>query len=191
MNIMSKLSIPNKIPFMCLDGVFLIKNCILPLHIFEHRYREMLEFVLSSSRIFGISSSKFSLYDSSKCYSSIGIVQSCKTNDDGTSDLMLAGLSKVLVKKVYFNKPYLQASIDLVNLTENNFDVDEIVGKKIKESLNDDEKYSNILQNLKSFTCDDSKIDFATSIISNNARLQKNIFNCVDIKDKIELFKKI
>ena len=122
MNIMSKLSIPSKIPFMCLDGVFLIKNCILPLHIFEHRYREMLEFVLSSSRIFGISSSKFSLYDSSKCYSSIGIVQSCKTNDDGTSDLMLAGLSKVLVKKVYFNKPYLQASIDLVNLTENNFD---------------------------------------------------------------------
>ena len=75
----------------------------------------MLEFVLSSSRIFGISSSKFSLYDSTKCYSSIGIVQSCKTNDDGTSDLMLAGLSKVLIKKVYFNKPYLQASIDLVN----------------------------------------------------------------------------
>ena len=191
MNIMSKLSIPSKIPFMCLDGVFLIKNCILPLHIFEHRYREMLEFVLSSSRIFGISSSKFSLYDSSKCYSSIGIVQSCKTNDDGTSDLMLAGLSKVLIKKVYFNKPYLQASIDLVNLTKNNFDVDEIVGKKIKESIIDAEKYNNILQNLKSFTCDDSKIDFATSIISNNTRLQKNIFNCVDIKDKIELFKKI
>ena len=39
---MSKLSIPNKVPFMCLDGVFLIKNCVLPLHIFENRYREML-----------------------------------------------------------------------------------------------------------------------------------------------------
>lgn len=188
---MNKLSIPSKIPFMCLDGVFLIKNCILPLHIFEIRYREMLEFVLSSSRIFGISSSKFLLYDSAKCYSSIGIVQSCKTNDDGTSDLMLLGLSKVLIKKVYFNKPYLQASIELVNSVENNLNIEEIVNKKIKESINDIEKSSNIIKNLKSFKCDDSKIDFATSIITDNTRLQKNIFNCVNIDDKIELFKKI
>ena len=188
---MSKFSIPNKVPFMCLDGVFLIKNCVLPLHIFENRYREMLEFVLSGSRIFGISSSKFTLYDSSKCYSSIGIVQSCKTNDNGTSDLMLLGISKVLIKKVYFNKPYLQASIELISSIEDNFNVNKIINKKIKESINDNIKSDNIIKNLESLSCNDAKIDFAASIITDNTRLQKNIFNCVNISDKLKLFENI
>ena len=104
---------------------------------------------------------------------------------------MLLGLSKVLIKKVYFNKPYLQASIELVNSVENNLNIEEIVNKKIKESINDIEKSSNIIKKFKIFKCDDFKIDFATSIITDNTRLQKNIFNCVNIDDKIELFKKI
>ena len=88
---------------------------------------------------------------------------------------MLLGISKVLIKKVYFNKP-TQASIELISSIEDNFNVNEIINKKIKESINDNIKSDNIIKNLESLSCNDAKIDFAASIITDNTRLQKNIF---------------
>ena len=101
----NKLTIPKILPFMCLDGVYLINNCLLPLHIFEMRYREMLDSVLNDSRIFGIAPGEIKISTSKKIYASIGIVQACKKKDNGTSDLLLIGLSKVRIKRLYFNKP--------------------------------------------------------------------------------------
>ena len=111
----NKLTIPKILPFMCLDGVYLINNCLLPLHIFEMRYREMLDSVLNDSRIFGIAPGEIKISTSKKIYASIGIVQACKKKDNGTSDLLLIGLSKVRIKRLYFNKPYLQGEISLIN----------------------------------------------------------------------------
>ena len=46
--------IPGKIPLMILSNATLFPGAILPLHIFEPRYRRMLSDVLESHRMFAI-----------------------------------------------------------------------------------------------------------------------------------------
>ena len=43
--------LPESVPVMVLPGVTLFPNALLPLYIFEPRYREMLEEALGSARI--------------------------------------------------------------------------------------------------------------------------------------------
>ena len=86
---------------------------------------------------------------------------------------MFLGISKVLIKKFISINPTLQASIELISSIEDNFNVNEIINKKIKESINDNIKSDNIIKNLESLSCNDAKIDFAASIITDNTRLQK------------------
>jgi len=46
--------IPGKIPLMILSSTTLFPDAILPLHIFEPRYRRMLSDILALHRIFAI-----------------------------------------------------------------------------------------------------------------------------------------
>ena len=48
------IEIPNTLPAMTLRGVVLFPSAMMPLRIFEPRYREMLNDVLSQDRMFAI-----------------------------------------------------------------------------------------------------------------------------------------
>ena len=185
----NKLSIPEILPFMCLNDIYLINNCLLPLHIFEMRYREMIDNVLNESRIFGIAPAKININSSSKIFASIGILQACKKKDDGTSDLLLIGLSKVRLKKLYFDKPYLQAEISLIQNMDEKVDdnLDEKIIRIINKKNNQNNFNESIIDNFQTLNNYDAKIDYAASIITNSNKKREKIFNCIDIKKKISL----
>ena len=44
--------IPSSVPVMVLPGALLFPHALLPLYIFEQRYREMLSYCLQSDRMF-------------------------------------------------------------------------------------------------------------------------------------------
>ena len=46
------LELPNEVPVMPLPGALLFPHALLPLHIFEPRYQEMLEHALREHRMF-------------------------------------------------------------------------------------------------------------------------------------------
>ena len=48
------VQLPSSIPVMALSGVTLFPNALLPLYIFEPRYRQMLASVLAGDRIFAV-----------------------------------------------------------------------------------------------------------------------------------------
>ena len=46
------ITLPDQVPVMPLPGALLFPHALLPLHIFEPRYQEMLEHALSEHRMF-------------------------------------------------------------------------------------------------------------------------------------------
>lgn len=98
---------------MVLPRCILFPHAMLPLHIFEERYRRMLEDILSSHRMFGIGTirrnpkgrdddEKEGIYD----VLGVGIVRVAIGKPDGTSDLILQGLCRARVTSVLDGTPY-------------------------------------------------------------------------------------
>ena len=94
------ITLPAEAPVMVLPGTVLFPNSILPLRIFEPRYRAMLEWALEHDRMFcvammkpGISEAKTE--DQFFHTAGIGLVSASLTQADGTSNLMLQGLARV------------------------------------------------------------------------------------------------
>ena len=94
------VELPAAVPVMPLPGVLLFPNALLPLHIFEPRFREMLARALDDNRMLCVALIKperqqwrtsadfFSV-------STVGLIRACIGRSDGTSDLILQGIRRV------------------------------------------------------------------------------------------------
>jgi Lon protease-like protein len=102
------IPLPPTLPVMALSGVTLFPNALLPLHIFEPRYRQMLEKVLTGDRIFAVGmvrpdSGEESIFP----VAGAGLVRACVGQPDGTSQLILQGLGRVRFDGFEQTEPYL------------------------------------------------------------------------------------
>ncbi|MBI2925419.1 MAG: LON peptidase substrate-binding domain-containing protein [Verrucomicrobia bacterium] len=101
------MQLPTAVPIMTLPNVILFPQAMLPLYIFEPRYRQMLTDVLASHRMFAIAMQKQGR--TRECPSGVaglGLVRASVANRDGTSNLVLQGLSRVRLERVVHYKPY-------------------------------------------------------------------------------------
>ncbi len=105
------LEIPDAIPVMILPGVVLFPHVVLPLHIFEPRYRTMLESILEGDRLFAVAcrnpdeaSSKRDPIGN-RC-ATVGVVRASQRNADGTSSLILQGIARVRVVEQLQEDPF-------------------------------------------------------------------------------------
>ena len=81
-------------PVMFVSNAVLFPGCLIPIRVFESRYRMMLKDVLGGTRTFILS---FHAEDLTQGMTgSLGLVRSCVDQRDGTSILMLEGLKRVL-----------------------------------------------------------------------------------------------
>lgn len=87
--------LPTTLPVMVLPGVTLFPNALLPLYIFEPRYRLMLEQTLGTGRMLAMAMP--SNGDEVKGVAGAGLVRACVRNDDGTSNLILQGVSRIRI----------------------------------------------------------------------------------------------
>lgn len=93
---------------MILPGVTLFPGSLLPLSIFEARYRRMLESALAGDRIFAVAHAEED--GGVAAIAGLGIVRACVANADGTSNLILQGLSRVRISALKM-RPYPMAQI--------------------------------------------------------------------------------
>ncbi|MEO6054025.1 MAG: LON peptidase substrate-binding domain-containing protein [Chthoniobacterales bacterium] len=85
--------LPTEIPVMVLTEVSLFPNAMLPLYIFEPRYREMLKIALETDRLFAVAMPRG---ETEVCeIAGAGLIRACVTNTDGTSNLILQGVQRV------------------------------------------------------------------------------------------------
>lgn len=102
-----EMQLPNEIPVLILPQVTLFPGTMLPLHIFEPRYRRMLDGVLETHRMFSVAMQNPNRVRESPCkVAGLGLVRASVQNKNGTSNLILQGLARIKLLKVARYKPY-------------------------------------------------------------------------------------
>lgn len=101
------MELPSEIPVMTLPNAILFPQAMLPLYIFEPRYRQMLSDALSSHRMFSVAMQKpGSKRESPSNIAGLGLIRASVGNHDGTSHLILQGIARVELTKTVRYKPY-------------------------------------------------------------------------------------
>src|ERR1700758_1142262 len=96
----SSVTLPKHLPAMPLPGAVLFPHALLPLHIFERRYRHMLQHALQQHRMFCVTLIKPSCpeWHAPEDFfhvATAGLIRACVGSNDGTSNLILQGLRRV------------------------------------------------------------------------------------------------
>ena len=95
---------------MTLSQTVLFPQAMMPLFIFEPRYREMLSHVLMQDRIFAVAAldeakDDAEVFETPCSIASVGVVRACKQNPDGTSNLILQGLARIEFERIVCEEP--------------------------------------------------------------------------------------
>ena len=104
--------LPATLPVMVLPGVTLFPNALLPLFIFEPRYRAMLDEALGAGRMLAMAMPRDEEESEVETVAGVGLVRACVRNDDGTSNLILQGVSRARFTGWEQTEPYRIARIE-------------------------------------------------------------------------------
>jgi ATP-dependent Lon protease len=108
--------LPNTVPVMPLSGVLLFPNALLPLHIFEPPFRQMLAHALDEGRMMCVAlvrpeRQSWQTSDDFFEISTVGLIRACVGRSDGTSDLILQGIRRVRFSEFEQEAPFPIARI--------------------------------------------------------------------------------
>ncbi len=111
MQVPEQVEIPEIIPVMTLRETVLFPHAVMPLYIFEERYRTMLKDVLQKHRLFAIFKEAETAVagdgeEVPERIGTVGVVRAAHANPDGTSNLALQGLARVKLLEVVQEVPY-------------------------------------------------------------------------------------
>ena len=123
---------------MPLPGALLFPNALLPLHIFEPRYQQMLEHALREHRMFCVALVKpqRSQWRSTGDFfhvAGVGLIRACVGSGDGTSNLILQGLRRVRFTGFQQSAPFPIARIELLESESSSSVETDALGAKVIE----------------------------------------------------------
>jgi Lon protease-like protein len=125
--------LPSEIPVMVLPDAILFPQAMLPLYIFEARYRQMLSDVLDSHRMFSIALQKPGRRETPFGVAGLGLVRASVGNRDGTSHLVLQGIARVQLAEPVRYKPYRVQKIRPLETTASDSVVVDALAAKVLE----------------------------------------------------------
>jgi Lon protease-like protein len=112
--------LPAEVPVMTLNGAILFPQAMLPLYIFEPRYRKMLQEALETHRMFAVAMQKPTTQRESPAQvAGLGLIRAAVKNPDGTSHLILQGVCRLKLGKVKRYRPYRVHEVKPIETTGN------------------------------------------------------------------------
>ena len=132
------VSLPAQVPVMPLPGALLFPHALLPLYVFEERYREMLEHALRHHRMFSVALIKpeRSEWESPSDFfhvAGVGLIRACVGRADGTSNLILQGLERVRFIGFEQEAPFPIATIEPIECEDSSSVETEALAAKVLE----------------------------------------------------------
>jgi Lon protease-like protein len=132
------ISLPDYVPVMPLPGALLFPNALLPLHIFEPRYQQMLEHALREHRMFSVAlikpqRSQWHSPDDFFHVAGVGLIRACVGRGDGTSNLILQGLRRVRFTGFQQSAPFPIARIEALESDSASSVESDALGAKVIE----------------------------------------------------------
>src|SRR5207248_2285266 len=130
--------LPEEAPVMPLPGGILFPHALLPLYIFEPRYRQMLAHALAQERMFCVAllrpectewKNEADFFD----VATIGLIRACVGRGDGTSNLILQGLQRVRFTEFAQLHPFPIAELETLRSEVETTVETEALGAKVLE----------------------------------------------------------
>jgi len=193
----AEILVPDEIAVMTLRNTAFFPQALLPLHIFEPRYRLMLKDALATHRLFavaGIDSNRAStVFEPLHRIATVGIVRACQKNENGTSNLLLQGLARIEVIQTIQEEPYRRIRIRTLASQQG---ADELENKRLRARVGrlltmkqqlQGEATSELAQFLK--TIDDPEIfaDIAAFNLCENPMLKQRLLETLDVHERLEM----
>src|SRR5256714_5517926 len=129
---------PEEVAVMPLPGALLFPHALLPLHIFEPRYQQMLEHALREHRIFSVAllhpqRHQWKSTDDFFHVAGVGLIRACVGRADGTSNLILQGLQRVRFTGFAQLHPFPIAELETLQSDTETTVETEALGAKVLE----------------------------------------------------------
>src|SRR5437870_7032563 len=130
------MKLPKEVPVMTLPNATLFPQALLPLYIFEPRYRQMLVDSLNTDRMFTVAMQKPGrTRETPSPVAGLGLIRVSVGHRDGTSHLILQGIARVELEQAVRCEPYrIQRIRPLQSPPCDNVKVDALVAK-VRELL--------------------------------------------------------
>jgi ATP-dependent Lon protease len=112
------MELPAEIGVMVLPGATLFPQAMLPLYIFEPRYRKMLRESLESHRLYCVAMRRpGATREVPEPVAGLGLIRASVGHKNGTSHLILQGLTRIRLGRTVRYKPYRVHEIEPVSTT--------------------------------------------------------------------------
>ena len=191
--------IPETVPVMNLSRATLFPHAILPLYIFESRYRQMLETVLQSHRLFALADLETEAKDADtqpaqSLIAGIGMIRACRKNTDGTAHLILQGLSRIKLLQLSWDKPYPMARIERVpSLPMNNTGQYNAIKADLIDSIEhlvqlDSNLSDDIITFLANLDDSENVLDVAIASLCPAGAFKQKLLETLAIEDRYRFF---
>lgn len=197
---MESLRIPDQVPVMTLPDTVFFPQALLPLHIFEPRYREMLRDVLASHRLFAVArldaarAGNPAAPEPISRVASVGIVRACQKADNDTSNLLLQGLARVAVTGVVREQPYRVIAIRALASAQGGSPGQlEVLRAEVMRLVNLRRRLGTpapqgITQFLDTIEDTDTFADLAAFNLCDDAAFKQVLLETLDTRRRLELF---
>ena len=190
------IEIPKALPVMTLRGVVLFPKAMMPLRIFEERYRQMLDDVLNTTRIFGIVCEREDVaedeihLESPFGVATAGLIRVSKKHDDGTSFVLLQGINRVKVKGIVQEMPYRIIEAEEIKSIHNDYSQD--TRKEIEEALEQNkllggEVTDEMLEFLNPLDDDDAFVDLAAFTLCRHTLRKQAMLEVEDLSKRASM----
>lgn len=181
---------------MTLRGVVLFPKAMMPLRIFEERYREMLLDVLNTSRIFGIVCEREDVAEDEVHLehpfgvATAGLIRVSKKHDDGTSFVLLQGIKRVKVRSVIQEMPYRIIETEEMESTSEGYS--NMIRKDIEQALQQNkllggEVTDEMLEFLNPLDDDDAFVDLAAFTLCKHALRKQAMLEVQDLRKRASM----
>jgi len=197
---MDSLRIPDVVPVMTLPNTVFFPQALLPLHIFEPRYRQMLKDVLATNRLFAVARldsagpAAPATGEPLHRIASVGIVRACQKADNDTSNLLLQGLSRVEVLDIVREQPYRLVAIrPLASAQGGTFDQLEVLRAEVMRLVTLRRRLGTpsppgLTQFLETIEDTDTFADLAAFNLCDDGQMKQTLLETLDTRRRLELF---
>jgi ATP-dependent Lon protease len=130
------MKLPSEVPVMTLPNATLFPQALLPLYIFEPRYRKMLADSLDTDRMFSVAMQKPGRKrETPSPVAGLGLIRVSVGHHDGTSHLVLQGIARVELAETVRYKPYRVQRIHALESPPCNDVIVDALLAKVRELL--------------------------------------------------------
>jgi ATP-dependent Lon protease len=197
---MDVLHVPDTVPVMTLPETVFFPQALLPLHIFEPRYRQMLRDVLARDRIFAVArldpalATKPGAVEPANPIACVGIIRACQKAESDTSNLLLQGICRVEIQKTVREHPYRLVAVRPLTTTAGGSHAQlEIERLEVMRLLSLRRRLGTpapkgMTQFLESIEDIDTFADIAAFNLCENGALKQKLLEELDTRRRLQLF---